>query len=242
MTTGLTWTQYITQIATLAVVEETNAAFVEIQPQMVTYATNRICRDIDFLNTVLSSTDYVTASGIPTVVIPPEDFVTLQQVNVITPAGTTDPTAGTLVPLLPATKEFLDYVYPSAASKAEPMYFAMLDQSTIKMGPWPDGVYTLQTVGTFRPDSLSASNPTTFISLYLPDLLIMASMIYVTMFQRNFGKVSSGGSPDEPEMAGSYEGQYKALLAGAMVEEARKKFQASGWTSMSPPVAATPAR
>lgn len=239
MTTGLTYPLYVTQIATLAVVDEADAAFVAIIPQMITYATNRMCRDLDFLSTVQSTTDYSTVNGIPTVAIPAADFVTLQQINVITPAGTTDPTFGTLIPLTPVTKEWLDVVYPSATSKDAPQFFAMLDQSTIKLGPWPDAAYRLQSVGTFRPDSLSATPPndTTFISLYLPDLFIMASMIYITGFQRNYGKIS-----DEPEMAGSYESQYQKLLAGAQVEEARKKFQASGWTSMSPPVAATPSR
>jgi hypothetical protein len=239
MTTGLTYAQYVTQIATLAVVDENDAAFVTILPQMTTYAENRMCRDLDFLSTVQSVTDptYVTVDANPHLAIPAADFVTLQQINLITPAGEDDPLLGEIVPLTPATKEWLDVVYPSAASKGVPQYFAMLDQSTIKLGPWPDDAYFAQVVGTFRPDSLSSTTTTTFISLYLPDLFIMASMIYITAYQRNFGKIA-----DEPEMAGSYESQYMKLLAGAQVEEARKKFQASGWTSMSPPVAATPSR
>jgi len=84
---------------------------------------------------------------------------------------------------------------------------------------------------------LSSTNTTTFISLYLPDLFLMASMIFVSGFQHNFGRQS-----DDPAMAQSYEGQYKTLLTGAMIEEARKKFQASAWSSMSPPVAASPTR
>jgi hypothetical protein len=65
----------------------------------------------------------------------------------------------------------------------------------------------------------------------------MASMIYVSGYQRNFGRAN-----DDPQMAVSYEGQYKALMQGAMIEEARKKFQSSGWTSMSPSPVATPTR
>jgi hypothetical protein len=73
--------------------------------------------------------------------------------------------------------------------------------------------------------------------LYLPDLFIMASMIYVSGYQRNFGRAN-----DEPQMAVTYESQYKGLLQSAIVEEARKKFQSSAWTSMSPAVAASPTR
>lgn len=77
----------------------------------------------------------------------------------------------------------------------------------------------------------------TFISQYLPDLLVMASMIYISAYQRNFGKES-----DDPQMAMSYESQYQLLLKSATVEEARKKFDAAGWSSQSPAVVASPTR
>ena len=58
MTTGLSYdgstsgtTSYITQIATMAVVEPTNSDFLNILPQMITYAENRIYRDLDFVFT-----------------------------------------------------------------------------------------------------------------------------------------------------------------------------------------------
>jgi hypothetical protein len=47
---------------------------------------------------------------------------------------------------------------------------------------------------------------------------------------------------DDPAMAQSYEAQYQTLLKGAVVEEARKKFESSGWTSQSPSPVATPSR
>jgi len=237
MTTGLSYSQYVTQIATLAVVSETDPAFTTILPQMLTYAENRMYRDIDFLSTVRSQ-NYTFPVGTTRVLpIATEDFVTLQQVNVITPASAVTPDSGTRVALLPTTKEFLDNVYPSSSGAGVPQYFAMFNQSNIIVGPWASAAYTVEVVGTYRPASLSSANQTTFISLYLPDLLIMASMIYVSGYQRNFGRAN-----DDPQMAVSYEGQYKGLLQGAMVEEARKKFSSSGWTSMSPAVAASPSR
>jgi hypothetical protein len=82
-----------------------------------------------------------------------------------------------------------------------------------------------------------AATASTFISSYLPDLLIMASMIYISAFQRNFGRQS-----DDPAMAQSYESQYQALLRGAVVEEFRKKFESGAWTSYSPTPTANPPR
>lgn len=244
MTTGLSYdgsiagtNSYVQQIATLAVVEPTDVNYLIILPQAITYAENRMCRDLDFLSTVTTNTNYATISGVPTVSVSVADFVTLQQVNVITPAGTAVPNNGTRNPLLPTTKEFLNLVYPSGSSAAVPQYFGMIDQSKITLGPWPDAAYQLELVGTYRPDSLSNTNQTTFISLYLPDLFIMASMIYISGYQRNFGRAN-----DDPQMAVTYESQYKGLLQGAMVEEARKKFQSSAWASMSPAVVASPSR
>jgi hypothetical protein len=84
---------------------------------------------------------------------------------------------------------------------------------------------------------LSATNNTTFISLYLPDLFIMASMIYISGYQRNFGRAN-----DDPQMAITYESQYQALLKGAMSEEYRKKMEGAAWASKSTSPISTPTR
>lgn len=241
MTTGLTYTTYKTQIATMAVVEETDPAFVTILPQMITYAENRIYRDLDFLSTTTAITGYALSAGLRSLTIPEGTIVVSEQINIITPVGTSNPDASNAVrnSCLPTTKEFLDIVYGSSATanRAMPKYFAPFDDNVFIFGPVPDQNYNVEIVGTVRPASLSSGNPTTFISNYLPDLFIMASMIYVSAYQRNFGRQS-----DDPQMAQSYEAQYKALLQGAMVEEARKKFSSSGWTSESPTPLATPSR
>jgi len=238
MTTGLTYSQYVTEIATLAVVPETDPNFVEILPQMITYAENRIYRDLDLLETVTSVSSYTTTQNGRTITFPIADFITVQEVNVITPAGTTIPNDGTRTALLPVTKEWMYYNYVSSASAGVPFYFAMFNQNTLILGPWADNTYTVEIVGTFRPDSLSATNTSTFVSLYLPDLMIMASMIYISAFQRNFISAAA----NDPQMPVNYETQYQTLLKSAMVEEARKKFQSSGWTSMSPAPVASPTR
>lgn len=237
MTTGLTYSQYVTQIATLAVVEENNAEFQIILPQMITYAENRIYRDLDFLFTSIATTSYSLTVGSRQITVPPGTFVVPEQINVITPAGTSNPNSGTRVPLLPCTKEFLDAVYNVASSTGVPKYFCPFGDFTFLVGPYPNANYTVEIIGTYRPDSLSVSNTTTFISLYLPDLLIMASMVYISGYQRNFGRAN-----DDPQMAISYESQYKTLLAGAMAEENRKKFEAAAWSSQSQSATATPTR
>lgn len=235
--TGLNYATYKTQLALLSVVPETDENWLTLLPSAIDYAELRIYRDLDLLSTVRANTDTVTVANASKVEFAEGLFVTLQDINVITPAGTTDPDAGTRVPLLPVAKEFIQYAWPSATGAGVPKYFAMLRDNVVMLGPWPDAIYTLEIIGTQRPATLSATNTETFISKYLPDLFLMASMVYVSGYQRNFGRQS-----DDPQMAQSYETQYQTILKTAVVEEFRKKFAASAWTSMTPSPVATPAR
>jgi len=237
MTTGLTYSQYKTLIATLAVVDEADPAYNTILPQMITYAENRMYRDLDFLFTSVSITGYNIPAGSRSITIPQGTIVVSDQINIITPAGTINPDAGTRTPCLPTTKEFLDAVYGAASYTGMPQYFVPFNDNLFLFGPYADQSYYVEIIGTYRPTSLSATNTTTFISLYLPDVFTMASMIYISGYQRDFGRQS-----DDPQMAQSYENQYQLLLKGAAVEEARKKFESSGWSSQSPSPVATPSR
>ena len=236
MTTGLTYSTYVSQIATMAVINSYNLSdptdpFTIILPQMINYAELRMQRDIDFLNTVNSQT-FSGSAGVNTISLGTNyPFVTIQNIAV------NDPTSGFQNQLMPVTKEWMWNVYPVGSSKSLPQYFAPFDDNLFLLGPIPDQSYTYVVTGTSRFPTLSSTNPTTFISTYLPDVFIMVSMIYISAYQRNFGK-----AVDDPAMAVTYESQYQALLKSAVIEESRKKFEASGWSSMSPPVVATPTR
>ena len=257
MTTGLSYdgsvagtTSYKTQIATMAVVEETDPAFLNILPQMITYAENRICRDLDFLFTSVANSSYSVALNTRTITVPTANFfpadsgtlVVCEQINLLTPAGATNPESSIRVPLLPTTKEFLDAVYGASAATGVPKYFCPFGDGqsayTFLVGPYANATYTVEIVGTYRPASMSSTNQTTFISLNVPDLLIMASMIYISAYQRNFSSMQA----NDPNMPVSYETQYATLLKSAIVEEGRKKFEAAAWSSQSPAVVATPTR
>ena len=231
---GLTYSTYVTQIATMAVVPTSDPNFQTILPSMIDYAELRMQRDLDFLNTV-SSSSYTPATTGPTLSLSTNTanypYVTVQNIAVA------DPTTGFTKQLTPVSKEFVYNVYPIGSTTGLPVYYAPFDDNVYLLGPQPDQVYTYSVVGTQRFVSLSPTNPTTFISQYLPDIFIMASMIYISAYQRNFGKLN-----DDPQMAQTYESQYMTLLRGASVEEARKKFEGSAWSSMSPAVAATPTR
>lgn len=252
-TVPLTYNTYIAAVAALAVVDveivsgvaQSNASgFNAITPQMLNYAELRIQRDMDILPLQTSNTYALTPNN-NQLQIPVDDFVTLQTISV--------QTGGQTYPLMSVTKEFLQNVYGSAANLAIPTFFAMYggDRATggntynnVILGPWPDAAYPIVVTGTIRAPSLYlkattllAATATTFISTYYPDMLIMASMIYASAYQRNWGKMS-----DDPAMAMSYEAAYRALLPAASTEEMRKRFESSAWSSMAPAVAASPGR
>jgi hypothetical protein len=248
-TTPLTYNAYVTQLATLAVenvstisgvVTPVSAPFAALIPQALNYAELRIQRDLDLLQLLVSNT-YQLPSGTNLLSISVNDFVTLQTFT--SPSG----------PIHPVSKEFLQNVYGSNAITGPPLYFAIAGgdlastgnvSTNVLFGPYADATYQITAYGTVRQQTLNqfgttnnAGSSTTFISTNLPDMLLMASMIYVSGYQRNF---SAAGN--DPEMPGSYEAQYQNLLKGAITEEGRKKFNASAWSSMSVPAAATPNR
>jgi len=222
--------------------------FNTIIPMMLNYAELRIQRDLD-LNQSMTTNTYNLSSGNNSLSISVNDFVTLQTFSV-----TSNDQTVVNAPLIPTTKEFINNVYPyGTGATGTPKYFAVYggDQATsgntsqlFIVGPYPDQNYSVLAVGTIRTPSLyqfantsQAATSTNFISTYLPDLLIMASLVYVSAYQRNFGRMS-----DDPAQAQSYESQYQSMLARAIAEEYRKKFQASAWSSTSQSAVATPTR
>jgi hypothetical protein len=235
---GLTYNTFVSSLANMLPVEPTDAGFVTALPNIIDDAEQRLYRELDLLSTVVTATGTLT-TGSRKFTLPTTSgtFVVVEEVNAITPAGTTNPELGTRVPLLPASKEFLDVVYPSAVGEGVPAYIAPISQQDWILGPWPDGAYTVEVVGTIRPAPLSASNQTTFLSQYLPDVFLAAAMVFASGYQKNFSSMG-----DNPQQAVSWESHVQPLIESAKVEEIRKKFGSQGWSSKSPDPIATPPR
>lgn len=250
----LTYNGYITQIAALAAYQTvTTAGVVQLSDgngtvlntvvsQMLDYAELRIQRDLDLEQSVTNNSSLALTSGNNILTMDVNAFITVQSISYV---------SGTITQrVLPTSRAFINEVYPDSSVQGPPVYFAPYggDSATtggtsqlFLFGPTPDQSYALSINGTVRMISLNsfatngpASSSYTFISAYLPDLLLMASMVYLSGFQRNFGRQS-----DDPAMAMSYESQYQSLLKGAMTEENRRKLWASAWTALSVPTTAT---
>lgn len=233
-----TYATYKAALSDLLVVDEDDADFGAILPSIIDYAEQRIYRELDLLSTVVRQTGAITA-GDRSFTLPTEEgrFVVTNGINVITPAGQTDPDAGTRRQLLPVSRDYLDAVWSSTTGAGVPVCYAMVTDQTIDVGPFPDMNYTMEVIGTIRPAPLSASNTTTFLTSYLPDLFMAASMVFGAAWQKNFG-----AQADDPKASVSWESQYQTLKASADVEEQRKKYQSGAWGSLSPTPIATPGR
>lgn len=210
--------------------------FQTVVPTIIFDAEYRICKDVDFLGAVVTDSSIACTAGNRNINWSNAFFV-VESMNAISPAGTTNPDLGTRNPLTPFTKEACDFLYPSVTASGVPQYFGRVTQSTAVLGPWPDAAYTLEITGTQRPATLSTTNTTTFIATYLSDLFLAAAMVEAAAYQQNFSSVG-----DNPQQAVNWSGHYKELLASAVVEEARKKFEAEGWSPKQPSPVATPPR
>lgn len=232
------YTTFVSGLANMIVVPITDTKYQEALPNIIDDAEQRIYRDLDLLSTIVRATGQATANNrnftLPTT---NGQFVVVEQMNAITPAGTTDPDQGTRNPMLPVSKEYLDMVYNSSAGAGVPSLFAPISQQNWIMGAWPDAGYTIEVVGTIRPAPLSVSNPNTFLTDNLPDVFMAAALVYAAGYQLNFSAAA-----DNPQAGVSWETHLKDLLASAKKEEFRKKFGSQSWSSKEPDPIATPPR
>lgn len=215
------------------------AEFVQIMPECIDYAEQRCYRELDLLNTVVRDSSATLTIGTRNLTLPTTlgRFVVTNGINIITPSSTTNPDNGTRNPLTPTSRDVLDALWPSTVGASVPNLYAMITDQQLIVGPSPDAAYTVEVAGTIRPNPLSASNTTTYLSLYLPDLLVAASMVFMSGYMRNFG-----AQADDPQMGASWESQTKILMASANTEEQRKRYASGAWGSLSPTPIATPTR
>lgn len=226
---------YKNDLANLLTVSVSDTSFLDILPEIIAYAENRCYRELDLLDTnVVDSGQSLSANNRNFTI--PSAYWVVEQLNVISPAGSSAD-AGTRNQLLPVARYWLDLVYPNPDSTGVPKYFAMVDQFNIVVAPTPDESYRMEIIGTQQPEPLSESNTETFLTEYLSDLFLAASMVYGSGWQRNFGSQA-----DDPKMAASWEGQTQTLMASAKSVEWRKKQMASSWSSLQTPPEAKPER
>lgn len=231
----LTYSSYVTNLANLLVVPPTDANYLVVLPNIIDDSEQRIYRELDLLSTIVrDSTRTLTANSRSFTF--PQHFVVCESINLYTPATTTI----NRKQLVPVSREFLDALWPNetpTALPSVPQYYAPITDQTIIVGPAPDAGYTMEVIGTVRPVPLSAANTSTYLTAYLPDLFMAASLVFAAGYLQNYGAMV-----DNPQQAMSWETHYKALVESANIEENRKKYAAAAWSPKQPAPLATPPR
>lgn len=241
---SLTYATYKTTLATMTAIAETDTDFLAILPACIDDAEARCYRDLDMINLDVRDSSSSTVAldrnfNLPTSV---GTFQVVTGVNVITPASTA-PDSGSRNPCTMVSLDVLDRIYPSTTGAGVPSMFAYISQSSLAgqnnlvFGPWPDTTYRVEVVGKIQWTPLSASNNTTFLSTNLPELLLAASMIFMSGYVRNFGAQS-----DDPKQAVSWLSHYQGLLSSAATWEARKRGAGASWSPKQVEPTALPQR
>lgn len=196
---------------------EANVGFVAILPTIIDQAEQQLYRELDLLATIVRDTSGTTTIGTRNFTLPVVSgrFVVLQSLNIIS--------NDQRYPLVPVSREVMDAIWPSDVGiGALPEKFAPVTDQLVLLGPAPASVLTVECVGAIRPTPLSASNTTTFLSQYLPDLFLAAAMVNASGYMRQYG-----AQVDDPKLALSWQARYDALLPSAQSEEIKRKYASS---------------
>ncbi len=147
--------------------------------------------------------------------------VTVERVEALVTA--TAPSTGLQwVSLLRSSLEFVQMTWPNTTLTAAPVfgsgYYCLLDDRTVLVAPTPDAAYPARITGTWRPATLSEANPSSYLSVSYPDLLLASAMLEITGYMANWGSQA-----DDPKQAVSWLQMYGQRLAAAKAEEMRRR-------------------
>jgi hypothetical protein len=232
------YSQYVANLATMLAIPPTNTDYNNILPSIIDDAEQRIYRELDLLNTIIRDQTATLTANSRTFTLPQDQgrFVVTESMNVFTPVGTTN----VRNQLVPVTREFLDAVWgneQSTTTPSVPQYYAMITDQTVIVGPPPDASYIMEVVGTIRPTPLSATNTTTYLTLYLPDLFLCESLIFGYGYLKDYGAAT-----DDPQSSSTWAAHYKDLWQSVNTEEQRKRYASQAWSPKQPATIATPPR
>lgn len=232
---AMTYASWLTTVANYAVVPETDPNFLQAAPSFIAYAEGRLYRDLDLLATVVSDS-VVLGADTRTFTLPTPTqgaYDIIDEIKLFEDGNRT--------PIDPVSQSVVDTLWGASSSNGNtaqrPTMFAVTTDSLVTVGPVSGAPVTLEILGRVKPEPLSASNTETYLTQMFPDLFLIASMIQVAGWQKNFG-----AGADDQAAGGSWESQYQKLLVAADQTSARENFAGASWTSRRVEPTAIPQR
>ena len=212
-----TYTTLTVALASAFATAPADSDFIADLPAIIDQAEQQCYRELGLLATVVQVQGALTAdTRYYTLPTSAGHFLEVSQLNILDGSGNRTVPAAMARPALEAfySKE------AAAAASSMPQVFARVDDTTLMLGPPPGTSWTVEVAGTIRPEPLSSTNATTFLSQYLSDLFVSACMVAGTgILLRNWG-----AQADDPKQALSWKADYEERLASAKSEELRKRF------------------
>tara|TARA_R110000822_G_scaffold118121_2_gene250773 strand:- start:779 stop:1441 length:663 start_codon:yes stop_codon:yes gene_type:complete len=201
----MTYTELLTKIRDYTEVDS-NVFTSTIVDGFLSDAEFRILRDVDSDN----NRQYAQAD-----IVNGQRYVNTPLINnqtlVIRSAQITDSTGGADN----SNRSFLEYrdtnyisEYNSTGVLGLPKYYSYWDENTIVIAPTPDQNYNMQINYILKPDGLSSTNTTTYLSTEFPNGLLYACLVEAYGFLKG-----------PADMIQFYEGKYKQALEGFTVEQ-----------------------
>lgn len=189
-----------------------------IMARVIDFAEQRIYSKMNFLATrqTKSGVGYALTSSSRDFALPTTCLI-IEGISVITPSTAT-PVTGKRSFVERTSLDFIDALYPSESFTGTPLYWAAKTDDDIVFGPTPSAAFPVELTGMFRPEPISEENPSTYLSLHHPQLLMAACAISWAGHQRDYGAQS-----DDPKLALSWKSEYAELMASAISEEKRRR-------------------
>jgi|WetSurMetagenome_2_1015567.scaffolds.fasta_scaffold145844_2 hypothetical protein len=212
-----TYASLTTALAASLVVPETDADFLSLLPTIIDDAEQVCYRELDLVYASVTVNGTATANNrLFTLPSSSGHLLVIDQINTLDASNKRWPAT-------PSSREVIDFMWPSDTSPSAtsvPSVFARVDDASLLFGPSAGFSATVEVIGTIRPNPLSATNTTTFLSTYLSDLFFAACMVSATgNLLKNWAAVS-----DDPQMAITWKSNFNERLASCMKEELRKNY------------------
>jgi len=103
---------------------------------------------------------------------------------------------------------FMKEYWPDGSATGTPRFYSVWDQDTFYIAPTPNQNYTVELGYIRKPEQLSATNPTTWVSLNAPEALLYACLIQAYSYTKGPG-----------ELLAYYENSYTQAIQGLGVEQ-----------------------
>ena len=201
----MTYAELVTKIRDYCEVDS-NVFTSTIIDGFISDAQFRILRDVDSDNNrAYAQADIVAGQRYVNTPLINDETLVIRSVQITNSTGGADN----------SSRSFLEYrdtnfisEYNPTGVQGLPKYYSYWDENTIILAPTPDQNYNMQINYILKPEGLSGSNTTTYLSTEFPNGLLYACLVEAYGFLKG-----------PADMIQYYEGKYKQALEGFTIEQ-----------------------